>query len=70
MICYCKQVTEREIKDAMAKGAKTLKDIQEATEASTGNKCSELNPTGKCCSGDISALLKASDSPATCFCCS
>ena len=65
MICYCKQVTEREIKDAMAKGAKTLKDIQEATEASTGNKCSELNSTG-----DINALLKASDSPATCFCCS
>lgn len=54
----------------MANGAKTLKDIQEATGACTGHKCSELNPTGKCCSGDINAMLKTSDGPATCCCCS
>jgi len=70
IICYCHQVTEKEIRNAMAKGAKTLKDIQEATGACTGNKCSELNPTGKCCSGDINAMLKTNDGPATCCCCS
>jgi bacterioferritin-associated ferredoxin len=70
VICYCQQVTEKEIKDAMANGAKTLKEIQEATGAGTGNQCSERNPTGKCCSGDIQAILKTGSGSATCCCCS
>ncbi len=55
--CYCKQVTKTEIEKAISDGAKTLKDIQEMTGACTGNQCKELNPSGKCCSGEIMALL-------------
>ena len=57
IICYCKQITKSEIKKAILDGAKTLKDIQEITGACTGNQCKELNPTGKCCSSDIIAML-------------
>jgi len=57
IICYCKQVTKSEIEQAISVGAKTLKDIQETTGACTGNQCKELNPSGRCCSSDINALL-------------
>ena len=59
IICHCKQVTKSEIEKAISDGAKTLKDIQEMTGACTGNQCKELNPSGKCCSSDINALLPA-----------
>jgi len=61
MICYCKQVSRKEIEKAIKLGAKTLSDIQKSTGACTGNQCKELNPSGKCCSGDIKRLLKNSD---------
>ena len=57
IICYCKQVTKSEIEKAILDGAKTLKDIQGITGACTGNQCKELNPSGKCCSSDINAML-------------
>jgi len=57
IICNCKQVTKSEIEKAIADGAKTLKDIQEITGACTGNLCKEMNPSGKCCSTDINAML-------------
>jgi NAD(P)H-nitrite reductase large subunit len=57
-ICYCKQVTQKEIEAAIKLGAKTLSAIKESTGACTGNQCKELNPSGKCCSGDINGLLK------------
>ncbi|HZL08930.1 MAG TPA: (2Fe-2S)-binding protein [Prolixibacteraceae bacterium] len=58
MICYCKQVTQKEIEKAIKLGAKMLSDIQLSTGACTGNQCKELNPSGKCCSGDIRRILK------------
>jgi bacterioferritin-associated ferredoxin len=58
MICYCKQVTQREIEKALAMGAKTLSDIRQATDACTGNQCKELNPSGKCCSADINQIIR------------
>lgn len=70
IICYCKNVSESTIKDAMGNGAKTLKDIQFITGACTGNQCKELNPSGKCCSGDISVLLKTNPAVVKkCSCC-
>lgn len=57
IICYCKQITKSEIEKAISDGAKTLKDIQEMTGACTGNECKEMNPSGKCCSEDINAML-------------
>ncbi len=35
-ICFCMNVTVGDIRDAIANGAKTLEDVVEATEASTG----------------------------------
>lgn len=58
LICYCNKVSEQEIKDAIVKAAKTLKDIQTMTKACTGGNCAELNPSGKCCSADIKTLLR------------
>ena len=58
IICYCKQVTQKEIERAIKGGSKTLVDIQQSTGACTGNQCKELNPSGKCCSGTINQLLK------------
>lgn len=57
IICYCKQITKSEIEKAISEGAKTLKDIQEITGVCTGNQCKELNPSGKCCSSEINAML-------------
>jgi bacterioferritin-associated ferredoxin len=57
IICYCNQIDRAEIEKAILVGAKTLKDIQRATGACTGNRCKELNPSGKCCSADINAML-------------
>lgn len=71
IICYCKHVSKSEIETAILKGAKTLKDIQEATGAGTGKRCKELNPKGRCCSVEILAMLnnKGNDQPKQCSCC-
>ena len=61
IICHCKQVSQSGIEKAISDGAKTLKDIQEMTGACTGNQCKELNPSGKCCSSDINAMLPAKE---------
>ncbi|HAH25546.1 MAG TPA: NAD(P)H-nitrite reductase [Prolixibacteraceae bacterium] len=58
VICYCKQVTQKEIEKAIQMGSKTLADIRQTTGACTGNQCKEMNPLGKCCSDDINRLLK------------
>ncbi len=69
-ICYCKNVSKEEILKAIKDGAQSLKGIQEKTGACTGNQCKELNPSGKCCSGDIRKLLYNSDHSKGCSCCS
>jgi NAD(P)H-nitrite reductase large subunit len=58
VICYCIGVKEKTIVKAIREGAHTLKAIQKATQACTGDRCRELNPKGRCCSGDILALIK------------
>jgi len=58
IICYCKNISLSEIQQAMVKGAKTLQEIKDITGACTGNKCREMNPKGKCCSGEIIGILK------------
>jgi len=57
VICYCKSVTKGEIINAIKKGAGNLPDIQKMTFANTGNKCKIMNPKGRCCAGDIKAIL-------------
>lgn len=71
MVCYCKEVTKGEIVEAIRGGADSLKKIQKTTGACTGNKCAELNPTGKCCDKDIIELLRMEGFEETsgCSCC-
>lgn len=69
IVCYCKNVTEEEIKNAIADGAKTLKDIQKATGACMGNNCAERNPAGECCSFYINMLLKSNNDFGRSCCC-
>jgi NAD(P)H-nitrite reductase large subunit len=61
-------VTEEEIISAIKAGAKSLKDIQKMTSASTGNLCEELNPKGVCCANDIIDLLPKQKCSCSCCC--
>ncbi len=56
-ICYCMGVTRKTLVQAIRAGARTLKDLQTATEACTGHQCRTLNPKGTCCSADIRRIL-------------
>jgi len=58
IICYCTNVPESQIVKAIHNGVNTLKDIQKATNACTGNQCKKLNPKGHCCYEDIMEILK------------
>jgi bacterioferritin-associated ferredoxin len=72
IICYCLGVRENSIVQAIQEGAHTLKAVQELTKAATGNRCSELNPQGHCCSSDIIAIIKretGTEPKADCRCC-
>ncbi|NWJ51246.1 MAG: (2Fe-2S)-binding protein [Bacteroidetes bacterium] len=71
LVCYCKNVSKTEIETAISEGAKTLKDIQKATGACTGNQCKELNPNKRCCSVEILVMLNSSGNgePKHCSCC-
>ncbi|MDR0198522.1 MAG: (2Fe-2S)-binding protein [Methanomassiliicoccaceae archaeon] len=57
IICYCSNVTRRQIVDAIGNGAKTLQDIRDMTGACTVGRCKELSPKKRCCSGDIVKIL-------------
>ena len=58
IICYCSQVTEKQILQAIHCGSKTLDDIRIVTSACTLGRCEELNPEKRCCSSAIIKLLK------------
>jgi bacterioferritin-associated ferredoxin len=58
MVCYCGGVPRSKLVEAIRDGARTLKDIQQATGGGLGSRCKELNPKGVCCHQDILAILK------------
>jgi len=58
LICYCMRVTDETIIKSIKKGNISLSQIKKDTKACTGDRCKELNPSQKCCSGDIKALIK------------
>ncbi len=51
-------VDKKTIVKAIKEGANSISKIQKATSACTGNRCKELNPSGKCCSADIKTLIQ------------
>ncbi|MEG0284384.1 MAG: (2Fe-2S)-binding protein [Erysipelotrichales bacterium] len=57
MICYCSNVSKKDIIEAIDKGAKTIDDIREMTSACTISNCIEMNPKKRCCSSDIIEVL-------------
>ena len=69
IVCYCKNISEATIVEAINNGANSLNAVKEATGACTGNDCKTQNPTGKCCSTDITKLLNASGDNTSCSCC-
>ena len=56
-VCYCIGVDEATIVKAIQSGDTTLSEIKKSTKACTGTECKEKNPSGKCCSKDIKALI-------------
>lgn len=57
-ICYCNQVTENQIINAVLKdGAKDIKDIIRLTRAMKNGNCKVNNPLGKCCSPIIQETI-------------
>ncbi len=44
MICYCAEVSETDIRRALADGAKNLEDIKSKTGACTMGRCFKMNP--------------------------
>lgn len=58
-ICYCNQVTEKQIIDAVInEDAKDMKDIIRITGAMKNGQCETKNPLGKCCSPIIQETIK------------
>lgn len=51
-VCICKGISRKTIKDTIKNGAKTIKEVQEATGAGSG-ACG-----GRRCTGKIQQLLK------------
>ena len=58
-ICYCSEVTKKEIVDAIVnKNCKTVKDVVKNTNAMKISNCVVNSPTGKCCSRQINDILQ------------
>lgn len=48
-ICYCSNLTEKEIFNAVKNECKTIDDVQAYTGKNITGKCKTENPLGKCC---------------------
>lgn len=58
IVCYCNNISKKTIVSAINEGYNTLSKIKDKTTACTGGKCKVMNPSGKCCSGDILELIE------------
>jgi hypothetical protein len=52
-ICYCSNLTEEEISNAVNNGCKTIDDVQEYTCKNITGKCQTENPLGRCCRNEF-----------------
>lgn len=48
-ICYCSNITRKEIKEAVVKGYTTISEIRNYTGKNVTGNCLTENPTGDCC---------------------
>ena len=58
MVCYCNQITRTEIEETIKKkGTMTISEVKNHLRDTITSKCSELNPTGKCCHVTFQAVI-------------
>jgi len=57
-LCYCKQVTEEDVIDAIEKGAKSFEEVKLATGIGGGGQCKITNPAGRCCSRNYKPFIE------------
>jgi NAD(P)H-nitrite reductase large subunit len=60
-VCWCSNVNNAEILEAIEQGARNLDDVRHMTGACTVGKCRELSPRGRCCSKEIKLLIEAEE---------
>jgi len=48
-LCYCKQVTEEDVIEAIKMGARSVEQVEEMTGIGNGGHCLVTNPSGRCC---------------------
>lgn len=48
-ICYCSNLTRKEIREAVSKGYTTITEIRNYTGKNITGNCLTENPTGRCC---------------------
>jgi bacterioferritin-associated ferredoxin len=56
-LCYCKQVTEEDVIEAIKKGARTFEEVRAATGIGGGGQCRITNPAGRCCSRNYKPFI-------------
>ena len=75
LVCHCGNVTKGMILAAVANRCSTFPQLREATGVCPDNSdCANNNPSGKCCSPEVMALLKnrtgsAVEEACGCDCC-
>ncbi len=57
-LCYCKQVTEEAVVEAIENGAKTFEEVKKATGIGGGGQCKITNPAGRCCSRNYKPFIE------------
>ncbi|MBE8540357.1 (2Fe-2S)-binding protein [Geoglobus acetivorans] len=66
-LCYCKQVTEEDVIEAINKGARSVEEVEKMTGIGNGGHCLITNPSGRCCKPNytkfINEILEARTEP-------
>lgn len=58
IICYCNQITEKEITDTVKKnGITPLSKIKSHLRDTVISNCAELNPKGVCCHTEFNQVI-------------
>lgn len=55
--CYCSQVTEDQVIEAVEHGARTVSEVNAATGAMKNSNCKKNNPLGVCCHKIIQEVI-------------
>lgn len=60
-ICYCSNITNFEIMEAVKNGCKSIMDVQNYTKKNITGKCRYKNPLGRCCRDVFLSTLNKSE---------